>query len=203
MTLPDLGDIDRTSVVETTSTETVTAIIDGGPRMLASLVITTRVTWMPTPFPLSDPRWEYIDKAGHWHGFTDDAPLLPTLKSDEWFQRCTGCADVVCRGWHPPAYCCRLCGELVTPVFRYDGPDLAATAIPTVGGWYADLAYAGPSRGRVQVRFFPHSGDMLIGTAEVIEDGRRLLGSGELATRGAAGLKPRAFHQVGPAGVPA
>lgn len=193
-------DPDFSQVAETTTVETLPLVIDSGPRLYAAVAITTRVTWMPTSFPLSDPHWEHIDKAGHWHGFTDDAPLLPTLESDGWFQRCHGCADVVCRGWHPPVHRCRLCGEIVTPVFRYDGGDLDASAIPTVGGWFADLRLGDnpPDAARVQVRIFARNGDVLIGAATV-EPAGRLLGLGKLATRSAAALRPRAFHQVGPA----
>lgn len=198
----DFGDTDRTAIVETSTAETLTATINGGPRVPAQLVIITRVTWMPTPYPLADPHWEHIDSAGHWHGFTEHVTadaLLPTLESLGRFKRCAGCADVVCRGWHQPDFRCQLCHETVTPVFRFDGPDTAAVAIPTIGDWHAELAYAGPARGRVQARFFTHAGDILIGDADVTEDGRRLDGAGALATRGNAGLRPLAYHQAGPA----
>jgi hypothetical protein len=170
--------------------------IDGGAQIDAALFIYTRTTWLPGVFPSTDPGWEFTDGAGHWHGFTEDRGLLPTLDRDGEVTWCRGrCDQPGCPGWHPPAYTCKICAEVVTPRF---GPMLAeATAIPTVGRWVVAAEFTlTPDPVRVQARLWLPDGTVLIGTAKTTGARGQLIGEGELATRGAAGLRPVTFHQV-------
>jgi hypothetical protein len=183
---------------ETRAEHPATARIDGGPEQPATLFVYSRTTWVPSPFPSTDPAWEYIDAAGHWHGFTEDGGLLPTLDRDgeaTWCRR-RECDGGECPGVHPPAYTCKICAELIVP--KFGPPITAGDGIPTVGRWLATVAQLpAPDPVRVQARFVLLDGTELVGIANTsAEHPGRLDGVGELATRGAAGRRPLPFHQV-------
>jgi hypothetical protein len=184
-------------ITQTNTDHRGTVRIDSGPALPTVLTITTLATWLPPAGPYTDPGWEFIDGAGHWHGFTEDAGLLPTLTSAAGVTHCRQFhrPGEDCPGYHVPVFTCRLCGEAVTVPLRPARADDPATDIPTQGWWAADVEHDLPA-GRVQARFTLLDGTTLIGIGEATPG--RLKGTGALATRGVAGLAPMRFHQVGP-----
>lgn len=191
------------NVTKTNTEHDATVRIDGGPALPCLLTLTTRTSWLPAApgEPYTDPGWEFTDAAGHWHGFTEDAGLLPTLTSDTGVTRCPRdrrCRTAACPGYHLPAFYCRLCGEIVTVPLRPAHVSDPATAIPTQGWWVATVAHDLPAGQRVQARFTLLDGTELVAIGETARGGGELTGTGHPATRGTAGLVPMRFHQVGP-----
>lgn len=184
-------------ISETRTQYPATVNINGGALLPAELTIVTRTTWLDSPHPATDPSWEFIDGAGHWHGFTEDAGFLPTLDRDGEVTWCRAFhrPGAECPGYHLPAYTCKICAELVTPRFL---PAVAeAVAIPTVGHWFAAVDHRiTPDPVRVQAVFHLPDGAVLVGAGSTITKPGQITGIGDLATRGAAGLRPLAFHQV-------
>jgi hypothetical protein len=178
----------------TTSTYRVPVSIDGAPRVTADLVIVENTHWLPNPFPIIPAGWEHIDAAGHWHGFTGDAGILPTLDSDGHATRCRGCKRPDCPGVHLPRYTCRLCGDVVRVPLSRPGSEPLFSAIPMLPSWSALVDHGRLRGARVQARFFFPDGDFRIGVATT--GSGRLNGDGPLHTRGAAGVRTTAFHQM-------
>lgn len=189
-----------TDLIDTTTrTEyPATVSIDGGALLPADLTIVTRTTWLGgSANPSTDPSWEFTDGAGHWHGFTEDGGFLPTLDRDGEVTWCRGrqCGNADCPGYHVPAYTCKICAELVIP--RFGPPPAEAIAIPAVGYWFAVVDHRiTPDPVRVQAIFHLPDGTVLIGAGSTITKPGQITGIGDLATRGAAGLRPLTFHQV-------
>lgn len=189
------------SMTATTTIHPGTVRIDNGLPLPAELAIRTHTSWLPAGVtePYTDPGWEFIDGAGHWHGFTEDAGLLPTLTSTDGVTRCPGgrrCRRPGCPGWHLPTFTCRLCHEPVTVPLRPAHVTDPATAIPTVGWWTAAVAHDLPAGRVVQARFTLPDRTEMIGIAATAAG--QLDGKGDLATRGAAGVAPMRFHQLSP-----
>lgn len=70
-------------------------------------------TLLPSYKP--DPKWTYVDKAGHFHAITKDGKY-PTLESYTKHRRCPGgCGDFGCEGTYETRYRCRVCAKRVRP----------------------------------------------------------------------------------------
>ncbi len=62
----------------------------------------------------ADPKWSFIDQAGHFHAYDQDEKL-PTLRNEPEHIDCDGGCGGLCEGYETPRYLCRICGEEVTP----------------------------------------------------------------------------------------
>lgn len=68
--------------------------------------------------PRVDPRWEFTDGNGHYHGWSEDKHgPYPTLEAVSEPQPCDGSCNGVCRGegYSITRYFCRLCREEIEP----------------------------------------------------------------------------------------
>lgn len=100
------------------ATAVTTASINGGPAVGADMFtetdlfdVTTRGKTVP------DMEWEYVDKRGHYHAWTD-AKSLPTLDARSEHVECdVGHSDneYECEGYDVTVYSCRICSEIVEP----------------------------------------------------------------------------------------
>jgi hypothetical protein len=99
---------------------------------------------MASPPKKPDPKWEYLDKAGHWHAFTRDGKL-PTLKEYRKQIPCDGSCGGVCEGegYGETRWRCRACEKRVRPSFVDDYAGMN-TAIPGMTSWTVKVRAADP-----------------------------------------------------------
>jgi hypothetical protein len=114
---------------------------------------------MAGPSYKPDPEWTYVDKAGHFHAFTEDGKL-PTLERYEKHLNCDGSCAGVCsdEGYTETRYRCRACGKRVKPGYAVKVPGGAQQFMPgrtswtvTVSGrtqWNADVSVRAVAGGK-------------------------------------------------------
>lgn len=116
-----------------------------------------------------DPKWEYVDKAGHWHAFTSDGKH-PTMERYEKPVPCDGSCGGVCggEGYSETRYRCRACGKRVKPNFVVDKPAFTPQRIPGRSDWRVNVA------GRFEAMPAVRHPDQV--TVRVTQDGRTFFG---------------------------
>jgi len=116
----------------------VTVSVDNGPEVPGVLMIDRQAVDVTTIRKVKpDPRWTYVDAAGHWHAY-DKGGGLPTLRSETQHVECDNADHGVCDGYERTVHRCVVCGEAVTPgkVTAYsDGYEL----IPGSEIWRVDV----------------------------------------------------------------
>jgi hypothetical protein len=89
-----------------------------------------------------DPKWEHVDKAGHWHAFTSDGKH-PTLEDYVKLLPCPGgCGDPGCEGTRETRYRCRICGKRIKPGFVVDSYPGETRSMPGRTSWSATVEQA-------------------------------------------------------------
>lgn len=109
-------------MISDTHTATGTATINNQAEWPCEFVISDRTdyVWSSTATK-PDPRWEFIDTAGHFHTFTKDGDL-PTLNSEGVRMPCDGSCGGTCNGegYTVTRWTCRICGQEVEPGYVPD-----------------------------------------------------------------------------------
>jgi hypothetical protein len=100
-----------------------------------------------------DPKWTFVDKAGHFHAVTG-AGNLPTLERYEKHIGCDGTCGGTCDGTLTETrYRCRACGKRVKPGFVVDVPGGQRRTMPGLTSWLLDVqAHEEPPSGKVSIR---------------------------------------------------
>ncbi|WP_433067309.1 hypothetical protein [Dactylosporangium sp. CS-033363] len=181
----------------------VTAILDSEPPRRATLTITRDVVAEPAARTVVDPRWVYVDQAGHFHAAAADG-TVPTLVWHETrtYDRFAYLLDTphtyplefVVTGGH---WRCAVCAEQISP---------ETAAHTDTAGWRAwSVLLQGVNLadgGRHTVRVTTPSGQEVFGVARAVPTGQHrgtvpmamLVGEGVLAAR------PAPARQLQPAG---
>lgn len=82
-----------------------------------------------------DPKWTFVDKAGHFHAVTGDGKL-PTLERYEKHIGCDGTCGGTCDGTLTETrHRCRACGKRVKPGHVIDQAGGAARSMPGLTTW--------------------------------------------------------------------
>lgn len=86
-----------------------------------------------------DPKWTFVDKAGHFHAVTGDGKL-PTLEPYTKTSPCGGeCGDSGCDGVSEQRYRCRLCRKRVKPGRVIDQVGGVPRTMPGRTSWWATV----------------------------------------------------------------
>lgn len=112
------------------NTLTATAVINNGHAWPCEVEIEQDVDYVRSISATKpDPRWEFIDDAGHFHAFAEDGEL-PTLNSERVEMPCDGSCGGVCEGegYTVLRWTCRICGQEVEPGYV---PDYEAQTVGT------------------------------------------------------------------------
>ena len=150
-----------------------------------------------TDLPEPDPRWTFVDAAGHFHA-RDAEGELPTLVSKAEHVDCDGSCGGQCRGegftsvrWH-----CPLCGEEVVPG-TVPGPHELVVARRRSWSVFVENAPVFGS-GRVSVRFEYDGKPTMFGVARVeSSSGRGDGGAANVKLRGEGPLSVMAEAAAG------
>lgn len=95
-----------------------------------SIDITSGLTTMKP-----DPKWEFTDKAGHWHAVTSDGKY-PTLEDYVKALPCPGgCGDPECEGVRETRYRCRICQKRIKPALVVDSYPGEVRRMPGRTSW--------------------------------------------------------------------
>lgn len=94
---------------------TGTATINSGEPVTAQLKITQERIDISTLGSKPDPKWTFIDVAGHFHARSEDGEL-PTLIGRREHVGCDGSCDLDdCEGYDVTHWHCRICDEEIQP----------------------------------------------------------------------------------------
>lgn len=100
-----------------TSTSACMASVDGAEPVAAQIQIrrNDRVEWTNQPKP--DPKWQYVDAAGHFHAYDHDGRSTPTLVDRHEHRECDGSCGGVCdgEGYDIVHSFCAICDEEIQP----------------------------------------------------------------------------------------
>lgn len=143
------------------------ATIDGVSAIRATLSVHQETVDVSTNLPQPDPRWTFVDEAGHFHARSADG-TLPTLNDRVEHRDCDGACGGVCEGdgYDVTVYLCRICGVRVSPG-TVPGPHYATT--PGLSSWEIRAVVAVPPQpgAEVSVRFDTQGGGCLFGVGIV------------------------------------
>lgn len=89
-----------------------------------------------------DPSWEFVDKAGHWHAYSEDGSL-PTLRTAPKHRPCDGACGEGCDGSIEVRYRCRICDKRVRPARVPDEAARTAT-MPGMKSWSVTIKGVDP-----------------------------------------------------------
>jgi hypothetical protein len=135
-----------------------------------------------TDAPSPDPRWTFVDSAGHFHA-RDSKGGLPTLVSKPEHVDCDGSCGGVCggEGYTVVRCCCVICGEEVVPG-TVPGP--REVVVNRRRSWKVSVVNAPMSMAdRVSVRFEVSGSPPMFGVARVC-DGTFQSGEMDVELRG-------------------
>lgn len=135
----------------TAMVNTLAVYINNAP-MRGSLIVDQNVESMWSTGPRQDPRWQYVDRAGHFHARSEyEADRYPTLLEIVAPVECDGSCSGACEdeGYHVTHYYCRICQEEIRPGL-IEGPH--RFSVPGVKSWTAEVIGRIPVCGEVSVR---------------------------------------------------
>lgn len=99
--------------------------IDNGEPVTGTLTVEHNVEIVRSLGPKPDPKWSFVDAAGHFHAFDQNGERrpYPTLTRKSRHHDCDGFhtvdtidnEDEECEGWDETYYVCRICDEEIEP----------------------------------------------------------------------------------------